>query len=154
MRFPLILVLPLFLLLAAALILAGAAVVGGGDGVGAFDLVLEAVVFGGDVLFQNLLAADLALFFHAELALSGDALEDGPRKWVELGHTAADLGAASPLVSIGHIVRDLNEKKIVEIKMAWGALCAQGPAHLTPHGHYVPQPKSYSLTQCSPFTCR
>ena len=115
MRLFLAVILPLFLLPAAVLVLIRLTVICGSDGVRTFDLMLKTVVFGGNVLFEDLLTADLLLFFHAELALSRDALQDGPRKWIESGHNAADLGAASPFalstLSFGTLMKNSSRKK-------------------------------------------
>jgi hypothetical protein len=51
-------------------------VVGLRDFVGAFDLVLEAVIRGGDVFLEDLRAANLPLFFDSSLSLDERALKD------------------------------------------------------------------------------
>jgi hypothetical protein len=57
-----------------------------GQFVGAFDLMFEAIVLGGDIFAEDLGAANLPLFFDPLLSLGLEALENGARKRVEFCH--------------------------------------------------------------------
>jgi hypothetical protein len=67
-------------------------VVDGGDGVGAFDLVFELVVLGGDVLGEDLFAADLAGLLGGLGAFELGALGDVAGEWVDRGHAKSNIG--------------------------------------------------------------
>ena len=75
----------LFLAIVVAALLFGL-VAHGGQRFGAFDLVLELVVPGGDVLTDGLCPAGLALLLNVDLVLRLGAAEDGTGKWVKVGH--------------------------------------------------------------------
>lgn len=83
-------------------------VVDGGGLFGAFDLMIELVGLGGDVLAKRLNPAKLPLLLQIGLLLDLSAAEDGAGKGVEIGHDRPRFLPAKDSIFIGKYRRRLE----------------------------------------------